>query len=184
MTTDRLARNSRVMATLTQVLIIGMLLINAACWVFPDIAIQYGLGFNLTAIGVTGELDVDVNSMPGWQVIGGIVLSSIPLVILAYGLNALRKLFTLYSEGQYFSEASSILLGKVGFGVILWVVLTFVLTPAISIWVTVLQPQGRLLMIAFDSSHLVSLFLAASIMVVARIHQKGSALASENQQFI
>lgn len=185
MTTDRLARHSRLMATLTQILIVGMLVLNVACWFFPDIAIRYGLGFNLTAIGVTGDLNVDVSSMPGWQLAGGIILSSIPLLILAYGLNALRRLFKLYSDGQYFSEASSVLLGKVGFGVIMWVVLTFVLTPAISVWVTFLQPPGQgLLTIAFDSSHLVSLFLAASVTVIARIQQKGSVLARENQQFI
>lgn len=173
MTTDHLARNSRLMASLTQALIIGMLVLNAACWFFPDVARQYGLGFNLTAIGVTGDLNVDVSSMPWWQVAGGLILSSIPLLILANGLIALRRLFQLYSEGQYFSEKSSVLLGKVGFGVIMWVLLSFVLTPAISVWVTMLQPPGQgLLTIAFDSSDLVSLFLAASVMVVARIHQK------------
>lgn len=185
MTTDHLARHSRLMATLTQALIIGMLVLNAACWFFPDAARQYGLGFNLTAIGVTGNLNVDVSSMPWWQVAGGLILSSIPLLILANGLIALRRLFQLYSEGQYFSEKSALLLGKVGFGVIMWVLLSFVLTPAISVWVTMLQPPGQgLLTIAFDSSDLVSLFLAASVMVVARIHQKGSVLARENQQFI
>lgn len=70
--------------------------LNAACWFFPDVAIRYGLGFNLTAIGVTGNLNVDVNTMPGWQLLGGIILASIPLLLLAYGLNALRCLFKLY----------------------------------------------------------------------------------------
>ncbi|MBK5415385.1 DUF2975 domain-containing protein [Pseudomonas sp. TH31] len=185
MTTDRLAHHSRLMATLTQALIVGMLVLNAACWFFPSIAIKYGLGFNLTAIGVTGDLNVDISSMPWWQVAGGVILSSIPLLMLARGLNALRRLFQLYSEGHHFSEGSSALLGKVGFGVIMWVLLSFVLTPAISVWVTMRQPPGEgLLTIAFDSSHLVSLFLAASVMVIARIHQKASALARENQQFI
>lgn len=38
MTSDRLAGYSRLMATLTLLLIAGMLLLNAACWIFPDLA--------------------------------------------------------------------------------------------------------------------------------------------------
>ncbi|RON69405.1 DUF2975 domain-containing protein [Pseudomonas fluorescens] len=185
MTNDNLARHSRLMATCTQILIIGMLVWNTACWIFPEFARQYGIGFNLTAVGLNADYNVDVGNMPGWQIAGGLFLSSIPLLMLAYGLIALRRLFQLYSEGQYFSERSSALLGKVGFGVIMWVLLSFVLTPAISVWVTFLQPPGEgFLTIAFSPSDLVSLFLAASVMVVARIHQKGTALARENNQFI
>ncbi|MFO6277751.1 hypothetical protein ACLBWI_36555, partial [Pseudomonas aeruginosa] len=49
MTSDRLAGYSRLMATLTLLLIAGMLLLNAACWIFPDLASEHGLGFALTA---------------------------------------------------------------------------------------------------------------------------------------
>ncbi|MFO6089827.1 hypothetical protein ACLBTQ_34360, partial [Pseudomonas aeruginosa] len=44
MTSDRLAGYSRLMATLTLLLIAGMLLLNAACWIFPDLASEHGLG--------------------------------------------------------------------------------------------------------------------------------------------
>ncbi|MFO6335117.1 DUF2975 domain-containing protein, partial [Pseudomonas aeruginosa] len=56
MTSDRLAGYSRLMATLTLLLIAGMLLLNAACWIFPDLASEHGLGFALTATGVAGPL--------------------------------------------------------------------------------------------------------------------------------
>lgn len=55
MTSDRLAGYSRLMATLTLLLIAGMLLLNAACWIFPDLASEHGLGFALTATGVAGD---------------------------------------------------------------------------------------------------------------------------------
>ncbi|MBK5375087.1 DUF2975 domain-containing protein [Pseudomonas sp. TH43] len=185
MTHDDLARRSRLMATLTKALIIGMLVLNTAFWLLPEFARQYDLGFNLTAIGLSADLNVDLGSMPWWQIAGGLFLSSIPLLILANGLISLLRLFQLYSEGQYFVDKSATLLGKVGFAVILWVILSFVLTPAMSIWMTLLQPPGQgFLTIAFNASDFLSLFLAASLMVVARIHQKGSALAQENKQFI
>ncbi len=103
MTSDRLAGYSRLMATLTLLLIAGMLLLNAACWIFPDLASEHGLGFALTATGVAGDLGVVARDMPLWQALGGILLSSLPLLVLASGLQALRRLFQHYGRGEYFS---------------------------------------------------------------------------------
>ncbi len=135
MTSDRLAGYSRLMATLTLLLIAGMLLLNAACWIFPDLASEHGLGFALTATGVAGDLGVVARDMPLWQALGGILLSSLPLLVLASGLQALRRLF------QHVS-------------------------------------------LSFGSAELVSLFAAASVMVIARIQRKAALLAEENRQFV
>uniref|UniRef100_UPI00397D23F3 hypothetical protein n=1 Tax=Salmonella sp. SAL4457 TaxID=3159912 RepID=UPI00397D23F3 len=53
----------------------GMLLLNAACWIFPDLASEHGLGFALPATGVAGDLGVVARDMPLWQALGGILLS-------------------------------------------------------------------------------------------------------------
>ena len=111
MTSDRLAGYSRLMATLTLLLIAGMLLLNAACWIFPDLASEHGLGFALTATGVAGDLGVVARDMPLWQALGGILLSSLPLLVLASGLQALRRLFQHYGRGEYFCEDAAALLG-------------------------------------------------------------------------
>jgi len=185
MSPNKLMNFSRLMSSATLLLIIGMLLLNAACWVYPALVKEYGFGFNLTAASIAGDFKVDVAHMPWWQVCGGIVLSSVPLLMLAKGLNALRLLFKLYSGGEYFTAGSALLLGQVGRAVFLWVAFSFVLTPAMSVWVTSLLPVGqRMLTIGFDSSQLVSLFLAASIMVIASVHHKAAVLADENKQFI
>ncbi len=176
---------SRLMATLTLLLIAGMLLLNAACWIFPDLASEHGLGFALTATGVAGDLGVVARDMPLWQALGGILLSSLPLLVLASGLQALRRLFQHYGRGEYFCEDAAALLGKVGLCLACWVLANFLLEPLLTVWVTFLQPQGqRIVSLSFGSAELVSLFAAASVMVIARIQRKAALLAEENRQFV
>ena len=183
MKTDQLAERSRILATATLALVVGMLLTNIAYWIFPNAIATYVGGFSLSAMSKT--LNADILLMPWWQVSGAIVLSSIPLLILAKGLMALRSLFLAYSKGEYFSSESAELLGKVGKSVSLWVLATLLLTPVMSVWITWLRPAGeRLLTISFDPSHLVALFLSASLMIIARSLCNACSLARENQQFV
>lgn len=133
MTSDRLAGYSRLMATLTLLLIAGMLLLNAACWIFPDLASEHGLGFALPATGVAGDLGVVARDMPLWQALGGILLSSLPLLVLASGLQALRRLFQHYGRGEYFCEDAAALLGKVGLCLACWVLANFLLEPLLTV---------------------------------------------------
>ncbi len=183
MTTDLLANRSRVLATATLVLVASMLLTNIAYWVFPNTVGAFVGGFSLSAL--TQTLQTDILLMPWWQAAGGIVLSSIPLLILAKGLLALRSLFLAYSKGEYFSSESAVLLGKVGKSVLLWVLASLLLTPLMSLWITFTRPVGeRLLTINFDPSHIVALFLSASLMIIAHSLAKACSLARENETFV
>lgn len=183
MTTDLLANRSRVLATATLILVVSMLLANIAYWIFPDALGSFMGGFNLTAM--ISQLNANISLMPWWQAAGGIVLSSIPLLILAKGLLALRSLFLAYSKGEYFSSESADLLGKVGKSVLLWVLASLVLTPVMSVWITFTRPAGeRLLSINFEPSHIVALFLSASLMIIARSLSNACSLARENEQFV
>lgn len=183
MQTDRLANHSKRLAGATLAFIIAMLLINTAYWLLPVQVGTYIGGFNLSSL--TETLKVDILQMPGWQVAGGITLSSIPLLILAKGLMALRGLFQAYGQGEYFSQESAQLLNTVGKSVALWVLATFILTPVMSVWITQLRPVGeRMLSINFEPADVVALFLAASVMIVARSLQNACSLARENQQFV
>ncbi|BBP75849.1 hypothetical protein PHLH7_19530 [Pseudomonas sp. Ost2] len=183
MTSDRLAHHSRLLASATLLLIIAMLLVNIACWFYPSLVSDYGVGFNLGSMAT--EYNVKVDDMPWWQVAGCILLSSIPLLILARGLFALRSLFQAYSQGDYFSPDSAERLGRIGRSVGFWVLATFLLEPALSVWMTFLLPEGeRMLTLGFSSAQVVALFLAASIMLIARILYNACSLARENQQFV
>jgi hypothetical protein len=175
------------MAAATLWLIVAMLLLNAACWLYPSLnSIRggYGLGFALTD-RLISNLGVDVGSFPYWQKLGGIVLSSVPLLVLAIGLRHLRCLFQGYGRREYFSPTAANHLGKVGRSVGLWVVLNLMCEPLLSIWLTMRAPVGhRMITLSFGSPDIVALFLAACIAVIAHILRHASELNAENQQFV
>ncbi|TFY86911.1 DUF2975 domain-containing protein [Pseudomonas kairouanensis] len=187
MNTQRLAQLSQRMSLLTLLLIITMLALNAAVWLFPVLSSSadgLGLGFALSDRLIQGRAE-QVAEFPLWQVVGGIVLSSIPLMALASGLNHLRKLFKSYARGEYFSSTSAMHLGKVGKAVAIWVLLDFLCEPLLSVWVTMHAPVGeRLITLSLTAPSFVALFLAACIAVIARILWQASEVDSENRTFV
>lgn len=186
MTINRLALFSQRMAALTLMLMACMLILNAALWLFPILGSNDGLslGFSLSGV-MLSNLSVNIETLAWWQVLGAILVSSVPLIALASGLNHLRRLFQGYARGEYFSNSAAAHLGKVARGVILWVVSSFICTPVLSVLVTLHAPPGqRLFTISFTSADFVALFLAGCIAVIARILLRASEIESENQAFV
>jgi len=175
------------MAAVTLCFIVAMLLLNAACWSYPalnSVAQGRGIGFGLTD-GLMSSLSIDVARFPWWQKAGCIVLSSIPLVVLAQGLRHLRLLFKSYARQEYFSSGAATHLGKAGKSVGIWVLLSIVCEPLLSLWSTMREPAGhRMITLSFGSPYLVALFLSASIAIIAHILKQASELDSENRQFV
>lgn len=187
MNTQRLAQLSQRMSLLTLLLIVTMLALNAAVWLFPVLgssADGLGFGFALSDRQIQGRAE-QVALMPWWQLLGGIVLSSVPLMALASGLSHLRKLFQSYARGEYFSSTAALHLGTVGRAVGVWVVLDFLCEPLLSIWVTMNEPVGeRMISLSATAPSVVALFLAACIAVIARILLQASEVDSENRTFV
>ncbi|MBR8133170.1 DUF2975 domain-containing protein [Burkholderia ambifaria] len=186
MHSDRIARISQQMATVTLGFIVGMLVLNAACWAFPSLngASGPGLVFGLTD-SVISNLRVDVAAFPWWQKAVGILLSSVPLVALANGLRHLRALFRTYARRDYFSVQAAGHLGKTGRAIGLWVLLSLLCEPLLSVWATLREPVGhRVVSIGFSLPYVVALFTAACIAVIAHILRQASELDAEHRQFV
>ncbi|MEN5095092.1 DUF2975 domain-containing protein [Pseudomonas protegens] len=186
MSLNPLAQFSQRMAVLTLVFITCMLVFNAALWIFPILGSSDGLGVGFSLSGVMlNQLAVKIETLAWWQVVGAILVSSVPLVALASGLNHLRRLFQGYARGEYFSSSAAVHLGKVGRGVVLWVVSGFICTPLLSILVTLHAPPGEhIFTVSFTPADFVALFLAGCIAVIARILLRASEVDSENQTFV
>ncbi|XXD70916.1 DUF2975 domain-containing protein [Pseudomonas sp. D2-30] len=184
MGSNRLAVYSQRMAAITLIFIAAMMAINALVWVFPDIESQYGLGFALTQRQLS-SLSGEATLLTGWQSLGAIFLSSIPLLALTVGLVNLRQLFKRYAQGQYFSGEAAIALGKAGRAVALWVLLDFLCEPLLSLLLTINAPVGqRLLSLSITAPSFVALFLAACIAIIARILSQAAEVDSENRTFV
>lgn len=186
MNSTRLSRYCAAMAYVTVLGIGAMLLLDILFWLFPKAILDSGLTVTVDTVrGFYGSSEFNLPSLPLWQRAGGAVLSCIPLLILAQGLNALRRLFKLYATREYFTDRSASLLSKVGSRVALWVLADLVSQPLISVWLTMMRPEGqRLISVSFHTENLESLFIAAVVMIIARIQREGIALACENKQFI
>lgn len=187
MTSRRLTHFSQGMAAVTQCLIVAMLLLNAACWSYPSlnsVTNGYGIGFGLTDASISG-LGIDVASFPWWQKAGCVLLSSVPLLVLAHGLRHLRLLFKSYARREYFSAGAATHLGKAGKSVGIWVLSSLICEPLLSMWSTMHEPAGhRVITLTFGSPYVVALFLSACIAVIAHILRQASELDSEHRQFV
>jgi hypothetical protein len=187
MSSGRLGMYSQWMATATLWLIVLMLLLNAAAWInlpLSAMVLGNGLAFSLTD-SLMATFKVNISTFPWWQRVGGIVLSSMPLVALVMGLGHLRALFQAYGRQEYFSIAGVRHLKRMGQSVMLWVLLNLLCQPALSVWMTMRQPAGeRVLSVGFSSGDVVALFLAGCIAIIARILERANILQVENQQFI
>ncbi|ABI87223.1 hypothetical protein CH72_3147 [Burkholderia ambifaria AMMD] len=186
MHSDRIARISQQMATVTLGFIVGMLVLNAACWAFPSLngASGPGLVFGLTD-SVISNLRVDVAAFPWWQKAVGILLSSVPLIALANGLRHLRALFRTYARRDYFSVQAAGHLGQTGRAIGLWVLLSLLCEPLLSMWATLREPVGHhVVTIGFSLPYVVALFTAACIAVIAHILRQASELDAEHRQFV
>ncbi|MGY2375277.1 DUF2975 domain-containing protein [Pseudomonas sp. SDO524_S393] len=184
MDTQRLAQLSQRMSMITLLLIVSMLLLNTVVWVFPILSDGLGFGFALSDRQIVGRA-AKIELFPLWQIAGCILLSSVPLMALVYGLNHLRKLFQNYARGEYFSSAAALHLGKVGKAVAIWVLLDFLCEPLLSVWVTMHEPAGqRMITLSITAPSFVALFLAACIAVIARILRQANEVDSENRTFV
>jgi hypothetical protein len=184
---EHLARFCQRMAVITLSLMTVVLLLSIFCWFYPgpnSITAGYGLEFFLTdrLISASG---VDVARLPWWQFFGVIVLSALPLMALISSLYALYRLFQLYGRREYFSSDAAVLLGKTGRGVMLWVILSLLSEPVLSLWLTLNGPGGQhMVSLSFTSSYAVALFFSAFITVIARILHQASEINAENQKFV
>lgn len=187
METKKLANTAKKMAFLTWLLMAVMLCLNMAYWLWPNLSsIESGYGFSFgLSDRMIPALGIDVGALPWWQTLGAMVISGLPLLVLALGLYQLYLLFTCYGRGDYFTAASALHLGKVGKAVALWVVLAFLCEPLLSLWLTMTAPPGqRMVSLSLQPSAFVALFIAASIVLIARILGAASKVADENKQFI
>ncbi|AIY42946.1 hypothetical protein LT85_3788 [Collimonas arenae] len=177
---DRIAQTSQRMASVTMLLLVAMLAFNIGSWIFPDV---FAMFCDIT--NAATSLDIKPDSLPLWQLLGAIVLSVIPFLALGYGLYQLRALFKRYAAGEYFSPEAAILLGRVGRSIAWWVVLGVVCQPLSSVWLTMMRGVGhRIINVGIGTNEVVSLFIAASITVIARILQRASEVDAENRQFV
>lgn len=184
---DRLARGSQYIAATALVLVVVMLTLNTAAWFLPALgAVDGGMGLSFSlSHRILGMEGLELAGLAWWQQLGAALISAIPLLAMAYGLLHLRSLFQQYARGNYFAHSAYGHMEKIGRAIAAWVVLDFASEPVLSYWVTMLKPIGhRVITLSLEPSVFLALFVAACVVVIARILLRASDLHVENQQFV
>jgi hypothetical protein len=102
-----------------------------------------------------------------------------------WALWSLRTLFLCYAAGEVFSPAALAALNHVAIALFASVIVGFVVRAPISLLLTwPLGPQHRSLFFEFGSDDVTTLFIAGTVLVIARVMNEAGRIAEENAKFV
>lgn len=135
-----------------------------------------------------------LHSLPGsalpipfqtWQRWACGLVNAVPLCMMLLGLWQARRCFAQFANGQVFTVLATQHLRRFAQWVAAAAVAAIVAGAATSVLVTLHNPPGmRHLAISVSSSHVLTVFFAALVWLMADIIGQGQSLAEENQAFV
>jgi hypothetical protein len=110
---------------------------------------------------------------------------AVPLAFTVWAMWSLRQLFARYAAGQVFSPEPLRYLNNVANALFLGVLADFVMQAPISILLTwYLGPHHRALSLSFGTNDVAWLFIAGTVLVIARVMAEARRVADENAAFV
>ncbi len=174
----KLARLSRIMAVLATLGIIVVPAIVAAIFLYPD-ATQF-LMLNISHVG--GKL---TEAVPIQYRLDALFCEVLPIGLTVWALWSLRQLFSNYADGHVFSAEPLRHLNHVATALFLGVLADSVMEVPVTYFLTVHNPPGhREISLSFGSNDVVWLFIAGTVLVIARVMGEARRVADENAAFV
>ncbi|WP_273575728.1 DUF2975 domain-containing protein [Xenorhabdus anantnagensis] len=179
----RITTLSLLMSKLSLLIIIAVMVANVLSWLEPKLILEkYGLELALTG-RILSHFDKD--TFGAWKLMGGILISTIPLLSLVGSFWAFYRLFGNYRKGDYFSKGTVKYLEYAGWGVILWSILDILCQPLLTLWLTISAPVGeRFISVSLTSSHFVAIFISVCLTIISRILYQACDIYEENQSIL
>ncbi|HEX4303568.1 MAG TPA: DUF2975 domain-containing protein [Rhizomicrobium sp.] len=104
---------------------------------------------------------------------------------MVWALWSLRNLFLRYASGEVFSPAALKALNHVAIALFASVIVGFVVRAPISVLLTWPLGEGhRALSLEIGSDDVVTMFIAATVLVIARVMNEAGRIAEENAKFV
>ncbi len=113
----------------------------------------------------------------------GILISFLPGFFIVKGLWHLKHLFTLYSQGEFFSETIVWLYSKCS-SAALWFVIVWIVSQSLMSVAMSYDSASPVLTISFTHAHALALFSATLLRVIAMVMCVSHELAKENKSFV
>lgn len=160
-----------------------LVLFNILLVVTPFATFSYWGFFNSLPKGFHAELPIlPVESLSGFQLSLGVLISLLPLGVTLNGLVTLKSLFRLYADGIVFSIDNVKYFRRLGYVFIAAVIANAIFTPLISLVITSSNPAGeRALVAQFGIVDLYTLIAGGIILVIAWVMKEGSKLKDEQE---
>lgn len=174
----KLARLSRVMSILS---LFGMIAIPAlviAIFLHPDTTQFLMLRLDHLGTDLNGKIPLQYR-------IDALACEAVPLGFTVWAMWSLRQLFVNYAKGEVFSPEPLHHLNNVANALFLGVLAEFVMQAPISYILTwYLGPHHRSISLSFGSNDAAWLFIAGSVLVIARVMAEARRVADENAAFV
>jgi hypothetical protein len=174
----KLARLSRVMSVLS---LLGMIVIPVlviAIFLHPDTTQFLMLRLDHLGVDLT-------NQIPLQHRVDALFCEAVPLGFTIWALWSLHRLFANYARGRVFSPEPLRHLNNVATALFLGVLADFVMQAPISYLLSLHNPPGhREISLGFGSNDAAWLFIAGTVLVIARVMGEARRVADENAAFV
>lgn len=173
-----LVRVSRIMSVMATLGMIVVPVIIAAIFLYPG-ATQF-LMLNISHVG-----EKLTEAVPIQHRIDALFCEVVPLGFTVWALWSLRQLFSNFANGHVFSAEPLRHLNNVATALFLGVLADFVMEAPISYLLSLHNPPGhREISLSFGSNDAVWLFIAGTVLVIARVMGEARRVADENAAFV
>jgi len=175
----QLTRLSKTMAWLATLGAILLPVVAAACFLFPGRLTDWTV-FRLTHTGVavTAQIPQTYRAL-------ALALYLIPTGFEVWAMWSLRRLFLLYAKGEVFSQSAIAAINHVAAGLFWSVIAGLLLEAPVSLALSWPQGHGhRAISIGFGSDDLLWLFVAGTVLAIARVMAEARRVADENAGFV
>lgn len=168
---------ARYLSFITQALAVVCLLANMLGWLIPESA-------ELIARTITA-LTHETITLSTRALLGGWLISTFQLSVLAVGLWAMAKVFRLFAAGDYLHPAIGQYVQRFGKTLLLFGVLSPFLRTLLVLIITLDNPKGeQLLKITFISTDVVVVLIGALLIMLGLALKKAAVIAEENRQIV
>jgi DUF2975 family protein len=174
----KLARLSRTMSVLA---LIGMAIVPvvvAAAFLYPKFS--EALMLNMSHVGMKLTASVPLGDR-----LLALACEAVSAGLTIWALWSLNRLFANYAQGRVFSAEPIAHLNHVATALFLSVLTDFVMEAPISYFLTRHGPPGhREISLSFGSGDVAWLFIAGTVLVIARVMAEARRMADENAAFV
>ena len=173
----RLRRRGRLLSMVTLVILVALVGGGLGIWLNPA-WIEAAV---VPRLGITGY-PVTLNGLSRTL---GVLISAVPLAILAYGLNEVRLIFRDFGRGETVSQTLARRLERFGAAVALQGLVNPVVATLLGLALTLGNPPGqRVLAISLASHDVVSVLVGLLVIGVGAVMREAARIARENEGFI